>query len=308
MATDKKEDKLWPKFAAGGLSSGISSGLMNPNDVIKVRLQLQNQLHRVSLTQFHHTGETMYKGFVHAFFKILREEGYFRGLMKGFTPSMMREFTYSSVRMGLYDPVKSMLAGLERGKHDHTLAEKIIAGGVSGAVGSAFATPTDVVKIRFQSILPHQTNPYRNTFHAFGTIYREEGGLRGLYKGMTPTIIRAAVLTSAQLASYDHTKRMLVRDFGYSEHDTSGHLLASIVSGLVTTTATNPVDIVKTRWMTDHTLYKGPLDCFIKIITREGPHALMKGWVPNYARLGPHFILSLPLNEFFRRLFGAEGL
>lgn len=32
----------------------------------------------------------------------------------------------------------------------------------------------------------------------------------------------------------------------------------------------------------------------------------MKGWTPNYLRLGPHFILSIPLYEQLRRLFGAD--
>jgi len=32
----------------------------------------------------------------------------------------------------------------------------------------------------------------------------------------------------------------------------------------------------------------------------------VKGWVPNYLRLGPHFIISLPMLEFFRKLFGAD--
>src|SRR4051794_5946593 len=108
-------------------------------DVIKVRLQLQNQLAKASLGHLH--SSSPYHGFLHAGKKIYLEEGYFRGLMKGyictlycvyrirqyipvqtehlcncvtytrFTPSMMREFTYSSLRMGLYDPVKQMVSG-----------------------------------------------------------------------------------------------------------------------------------------------------------------------------------------------------
>lgn len=34
----------------------------------------------------------------------------------------------------------------------------------------------------------------------------------------------------------------------------------------------------------------------------------VKGWVPNYLRLGPHFIVSLPLAEFIRVKLGAESL
>ena len=49
-------------------------------DVIKVRLQLQNQLAKAA-GGLH--GSSPYQGFFHAGLKILREEGYFGGLMKG---------------------------------------------------------------------------------------------------------------------------------------------------------------------------------------------------------------------------------
>jgi len=288
----------------------IISGVLNPMDVIKVRLQLQNQLRESHLQLSHghltvHAGAP-YKGFSHAFQKILIEEGYFGGLMKGFTASMLRELSYSSLRMGLYDSIKLKISPNSSTKDEFSLTSKIIAGGLSGALGSAFVNPTDLVKIRFQSVLPGTLKPYKNTFQAFYTIFTQEG-LRGLYKGVTPTIVRASVLTSAQLSSYDHTKRYLLRD-GYAGDNFRTHLLASLISGLITTTATNPVDIVKTRWMTDKSLYSSPLDVFVKIIKKEGILSLFKGWVPNYLRLGPHFLLSIPLNEYIRVKLGSDSM
>ena len=125
-------------------------------DVIKVRLQLQGQLAKTSLTNMY--GANPYQGFFHAGIKIFREEGYFGGLMKGydqlkplftsrFTPSMIRELTYSSMRMGLYDPVKSLLAPNATSKDDFTLVQKVAAGAISGGVGSAFVNPMDLLKV-----------------------------------------------------------------------------------------------------------------------------------------------------------------
>jgi len=273
-------------------------------DVIKVRLQTQNQLQRAGALG---AAELPYKGFRHAFLKILREEGYFKGLMKGFTPSMLREASYSSLRMGLYDVMKGIVAPNAKTKDEFTLWQKLAAGMCSGAIGSSIANPTDLVKIRFQGYTPLKPNPYRHTFHAFATIYKEEKGFAGLYRGVTPNIVRAAVLTGAQLASYDHTKRVMLRS-GYFQDNIVTHLSASVVSGLVTTTATNPFDVVKTRIMSDRASYSGPIDCFFKTVTREGPLALFKGWVPNYLRLGPHFIVSIPLYEFIRKNLGAGSL
>jgi hypothetical protein len=135
----------WARFVAGGVSCMILSAVLNPMDVIKVRLQLQNQLSKVKIINFH--SKNPYKGFFHAGYKIFLEEGFFGGLMKGITPSMIREATYSSLRLGFYDPIKNLLAPHVKEKNDFTLMQKILAGGISGALGSAIANPTDLVKV-----------------------------------------------------------------------------------------------------------------------------------------------------------------
>jgi len=61
--------------------------------------------------------------------------------------SLIREGSYSSIRMGLYPVVKNFFAGNET---DTSFALKFGAGMVTGALGSALANPTDLVKIRMQ--------------------------------------------------------------------------------------------------------------------------------------------------------------
>ena len=57
---------------------------------------------------------------------------------------------------------------------------KIGAGALSGTVGSAIANPTDLIKVRMQADI--HGSRYSGLLHAFRSIYREEGGLSGLYK------------------------------------------------------------------------------------------------------------------------------
>ena len=47
---------------------------------------------------------------------------------------------------------------------------------------------------------------------------RQEGGLAGLYRGVYPTTVRAAILTASQLPVYDQTKHILL-----SHPATAGH-------------------------------------------------------------------------------------
>jgi hypothetical protein len=300
MSTPSSSDQIIVKLFAGGSACMFISALLNPIDVVKARLQIQGQ--GSLLTGVHYHG--LYDGLS----TIAREEG-IRGLMSGLTPSMMREASYSSLRMGLYDLFKGMLAPEGTQKDDFSLWQKILAGMASGALGSVIATPTDLVKLRFQTYSKHHPNPYPSTLSAFSHIYLT-GGIRALYKGGAPTVIRAAILTSSQLSSYDQTKRALLHS-GYFADNSLTHILASGVAGLVTATTTCPADVIKTRIMTDGQrglrLYHNPLDCIIKTYRQEGIRAFFRGWLANWLRLGPHFIVSLPLTEFIRTSLGADS-
>ena len=74
---------------------------------------------------------------------------------------------------------------------------------------------------------------------------REEGVLT-LWRGATPTIARAIVVNAAQLGTYSQAKESAKKALNMSE-GIPLHFMAAMISGLVTTIASMPVDIVKTR-------------------------------------------------------------
>ena len=57
---------------------------------------------------------------------------------------------------------------------------------------------------------------------------------------------RAAVLTASQCATYDEVKQTLIKFTGAGDNFGT-HLSSSMITGLVTTTATAPVDVIKTH-------------------------------------------------------------
>jgi hypothetical protein len=223
--------------------------------------------------------------------------------------------SYSSVRIGMYDVIKQQLQ-FDTSGADPGLLNKIIAGGISGAIGAYLANPFDLIKIRQQGELPRigpngtivpAAPQYRHTFDALVQIYKKEGGVPAWFRGVSATVLRAAVLTSAQLSSYDHTKHMLINHTTYFEDRLDTHLVSSLIAGLCTAIASNPVDVVKTRYMNDQKAYKGVVDCLIQTV-RESPKSLYKGFIPNYIRLGAHCMFALPLNEQIRKMFGLTTM
>jgi len=59
----------------------------------------------------------------------LKEEG-FRGLYKGLSPSLLREASYSTIRMGLYEPFRSLIH--DPSIKNEPLSNKVLAAGASG--------------------------------------------------------------------------------------------------------------------------------------------------------------------------------
>jgi len=262
----------------------------NPFDVVKIRNQ-----------QY---GGKEFGGFIGSFRHIYRSEGP-RAFLKGAQASVLREATYSSVRMGFYEPIKVQLCGFGLSEGPGL---KLASSFLSGAVGAALFNPIDLVKVRLQSCLasPGASPPHGGSILRVASDVYRAGGLAGLWAGTSATVVRAALLTSAQLGTYDVIKNdLLVKHLRLQSEAPSTHLAASLVASIVTVTASNPPDVVKTRVMND-TSGRGPVAHVREILHINGPTGFMKGWTASYCRLGPHTIISLMLIEEFRKLVGLS--
>jgi solute carrier family 25 uncoupling protein 8/9 len=62
---------------------------------------------------------------------------------------MHRQILFGGLRIGLYEPVKSLYVGKDY-VGDISLGTKIAAGLTTGALGIAIASPTDLVKVRWR--------------------------------------------------------------------------------------------------------------------------------------------------------------
>lgn len=85
------------------------------------------------------------------------------------------------------------------------------------------------------------------------------------------------------------------------------------MTGLVVTTAMNPMDVVSTRLYSQKVvngkgvLYTGVVDCLVKTARAEGIRGFYKGWAAHYFRLGPHTIFTFLFWEQAKRLATELG-
>lgn len=130
----------------------------------------------------------------------------------------------------------------------------------AGACGAFVGTPAEVALVRMTSDgrLPvEQRRNYTNVINALVRITREEGILV-LWRGAIPTMGRAMVVNAAQLASYSQAKQYLL-ETGYFKENIFLHFCSSMISGLITTAASMPVDIAKTRYEEFILIHLSPL-------------------------------------------------
>lgn len=72
-----------------------------------------------------------------------------------------------------------------------------------------------------------------------------------LIPGWPVTSLRSALLTSAQLGTYDSIKNNFLKEYLGLPEGYLVQLYASMLSSIVTATVANPVDVIKTRYMSD---------------------------------------------------------
>ncbi|KIH44654.1 hypothetical protein ANCDUO_25320, partial [Ancylostoma duodenale] len=153
---------------------------------------------------------------------------------------------------------------------------------------------------------PEQRRNYKNVIEALFRIAKEEGILTW-FRGCSPTVIRAMVVNAAQLATYSHAKELILGTKKVQD-GIFCHFLASMISGLATTIASMPVDIIKTRIQAMKVIdgvpeYSGLTDIVVKLLRKEGIFAFWKGFTPYYMRLGPHTVLTFMFLEQFNRAY-----
>lgn len=210
--------------------------VVQPLDLIKTRLQISGQ------------GGTAkeYNGALDAIAKIVKREG-FTSLYKGLTAGLLRQATYTTTRLGTYTFLNEKYKK-ETGKAANLFVSMGL-GVCAGITGSFVGNPAEISLIRMTADgrLPlDQRRNYTSVVNALARIVREEGMLT-LWRGCIPTMGRAAVVNAAQLSSYSQAKQLLIKS-GYFTEGIFMHFTASMISGFVTTVASMPVDIAKTRW------------------------------------------------------------
>lgn len=293
MGGEEAPALLWAlrPFIVGGLAGMTATSCVQPLDFIKTRAQLLGEGSRI---------ERPSSPLVFAR-AVIKEQG-LRGLYRGYSAALARQLIYGSCRLGLFRLFSDELLR-RKGRPTLSLAEKVTAGVSSGAIAAIVGNPTEVALIRMQadSSLPAAARRnYKGVINAVTRVVREEGVFE-LWRGCLPTVLRAIAMNASMLATNDEVKQQLAPHLGAGAASSA---ISSICAGVVSSVASLPFDMIKTRLQKQTPLpsgampYRGFFDCARKIARTEGALAFYKGLPTYIARILPHSIITLMLVDF----------
>jgi solute carrier family 25 (mitochondrial carrier), member 14/30 len=297
MSTIKKEQpkpqsKPLLTMALAGCSSIVAQTCTHPIETIKARMQISSEAGRANKGNYGGIGST--------FKAIVKNEG-FGGLYKGIAAAYARELLYSSLRLGLYEPIKKLI-GAEGS--NVPLYKKFLSGSSAGLIAACAANPVDYLKIRMQN---WEGESKSVIWHA-KTVY-SEAGIGGFYRGVQITVIRAMIINGTKLSTYDQIKNYFKKS-GVKD-GVKLQFVCSMTAGLIMASVSAPFDLCRTRVFSQdakNPKYKGLVDCLVKTVKNEGPLGLYKGFVPMWGRMGPFTVIQLVTWEQLRRICGIKSL
>ena len=281
---------LFKNVSAAGSSAVITVTGIHPIDVVKTRLQVSGQgIHNYKALGIGGTVKI-----------ILKEEG-ISAFWKGIGAAWLREASYTSLRLGLYSPIKKVMGV----NNQSNFFLKFLAGSAAGGIGSIVGNPFDVIKTRMMAFEGKKAPSFWSTSI---DIYKLEK-IKGFYKGLQANVMRACVLNGTKMACYDQIKQYIIQ-LNYIPPGIPTQFCSAFAAGFFMATTVAPFDMIRTQLMSqpvNSKLYKGFFDCFIKILKQKGPSGLYAGFIPIWARFAPTTCLQLVIFEQIKHILGVEG-
>uniref|UniRef100_A0A0N4ZN50 ULP_PROTEASE domain-containing protein n=1 Tax=Parastrongyloides trichosuri TaxID=131310 RepID=A0A0N4ZN50_PARTI len=177
--------------ASSGAFAAIFAGLaLCPTELVKCRLQAAKEIN-----------PNIKRTALSVCLELWKENG-FKSFFIGVTPTLAREVPGYFVFFGAYETCRYMLSKEGQSKDDLSIAYTALSGSIAGVTLWCLVFPFDVIKSKMQV---QGNNSFFKTFKNTLKNY----GVKGLYTGLLPTIIRSFSASGCLFLTYEYTKKFL---------------------------------------------------------------------------------------------------
>lgn len=196
------------KFTAGALAGTVACTACYPLDLVRTRLTTELE------------GAEHYRGIVDAFTKIFKAEG-LAGFYSGIAPTLLVAVPNFAISYTVYGTLKEFMVDddlfynlrkidADSGEAKLGLALTVACGAASGILGTLLTFPMDTIRRRMQVQNLHIADAARrmNSQQQFQHLVHKEG-LRALYRGLTPELLKVIPMVGTMFVVYEQAKEIL---------------------------------------------------------------------------------------------------
>ncbi len=324
------------------------SVFMTPLDVVKVRLQAQQQpttiirtfrpipksglpwtLNLVPYRQFTsiqttHSHSAMlcqsppsYKlnGTLDAFAKIARNESWCR-LWSGFAPALLMRIPSNVIYFSVYEQLKSAM-GFQQGKTDkkNNFLITLSASGTAKAISVTSISPLEMIRTKMQS----EPLSYAQLSNCLKRAVKTDG-LSSLWRGLGPMLSRDVMYAVLYWTHYELLKAEMCKVCHTDDPTVAMTFWTGVLSGVLAAVVSTPFDVVKTQKQISigkaptGTGGEGPrgrassLSIMKRIFAQSGVKGLFAGTVPRICKGAPSSAILITTYEVSISLFKKYNL
>ncbi|CAL1545009.1 unnamed protein product [Lymnaea stagnalis] len=305
----------------------LTSLLMTPFDVVKIRLQ--SQAKPSNFTKGHcfvycnglmdhlcpcvngltpssewYKRPSHFNGTFDAMIKIARNEGV-TSLWSGLPPTLVMAIPATVVYFTSYEQLKAVLNYHEGINSDRW--KPMVAGAMARVWAASLISPVEMIRTKIQS--KHFT--YTQVWKAVVDTVRNNGVL-SMWRGLGPTLLRDVPFSAIYWTSYEAMKAQILDSCNRPSLTFLETFTAGATSGSIAAVVTLPFDVIKTRRQIElgETEFagknKGPTSTWRiihKIYVAEGFKALYTGLLPRLLKVAPSCAIMISTYETFKYFF-----
>lgn len=315
----------------GALTTSL---LMTPMDVVKTRLQVQQKLVLSNKCYLYCNGlmdhlcpcgptgslvpdAQRFKGTVDAFLKISRNEGV-KSLWSGLSPTLVLALpttvlyfvAYEQIRVRLKDLHLNHLQLSDPDEYEMPMIIPLVSGCTARCFAVTVVNPLELIRTKMQS----EKMSYSEVGSAFKKMINQYG-VRGLFKGLLPTIMRDAPFSSIYWTSYESYKRF----YGITQPEFLQAFIGGGISGCIAAFITCPFDVIKTHQQIEFGekfLYSangkkqltGSLQTMMNILRTAGISGFYAGLTPRLLKVVTACAVMISTYEFGKKFFYTHNV
>mmetsp|Transcript_29165 Transcript_29165/g.81580 ORF Transcript_29165/g.81580 Transcript_29165/m.81580 type:complete len:303 (-) Transcript_29165:1038-1946(-) len=301
MESKANASKAIMSMSFGGIAGAAAKTVTSPLERVRILAQ---------------TGESK-QGMVRTMFVIYRTEGA-KGFWRGNGTNILRIFPHKGILFMCNDTYKELIATLSGAEsHAHLSTSMYFAAGSMSGITATFVTyPLDVVRTRLSGKYAAEGRANSIIGIARMTVARE--GVRGMYKGMFPTLLGAVPYEGVKFGMFDVCKKAIspwVGGIMESDRFTDKnqkvvvHLLAGAMAASISGFIIYPNDTTRRMLQLDGEggkakRFRGLLDCYKYIYRKEGLRRFYRGILPYTIRMVPNAAIQFAVYEYLKLAAG----